>query len=164
MSPRLPRSLPAALLLLWLVLAACAGRATPAANVADDTACVPTAPDQLGPFYVAGAPVRDSVGSGHVLEGMVRSSADCAPIPGAQIEFWQVNEQGEYSDDKRATVFADGEGRYRFESNPPQPYSGRPPHIHIRVSADRHAVLVTQYYPQEGSSGGSLDLILQLNR
>ncbi len=164
MSPRLPRPLPAALLLLWLVLAACSGQAAPAADVVDDSACIPTAPDQLGPFYVAGAPVRDSIGRGHVLEGIVRSSPDCAPIPGAQIEFWQVNEQGEYSDDKRATVFADGEGRYRFESNPPLPYSGRPPHIHIRVSADRHETLVTQYYPQEGSTDGSLDLILQMNR
>lgn len=122
--------------------------------------CEPTQPDQLGPFYVPGAPERLSVGQGHVLGGVVRSSAGCAPIAGAQIELWLAGPDGEYGDDYRATLFADASGVYRFESNFPPPYTGRPPHIHIRISADGYETLVTQYYPAEGQTEGAFDLVL----
>jgi protocatechuate 3,4-dioxygenase beta subunit len=122
--------------------------------------CEPTPPDQLGPFYVPGAPERSSVGQGHVLRGIVRSSASCAPIAGAQVEFWLAGPDGEYGDDFRATQFADTAGAYRFESHIPVPYTGRPPHIHIRVSAGGFETLVTQYYPSEGSTEGTFDLTL----
>ncbi|WP_322798521.1 hypothetical protein [Thermoflexus sp.] len=123
-------------------------------------ACAPTPPDALGPFYKPGAPVRDRVGQGHVLRGVVRSSADCAPIAGAQIEFWLAGPDGRYADAYRATVFAGPDGTYRFESHFPPAYSGRPPHIHIRVTAPGYQTLVTQYYPQPGQTDGILDLVL----
>ncbi|WP_448593615.1 dioxygenase family protein [Thermoflexus hugenholtzii] len=123
-------------------------------------ACAPTPPDALGPFYRPGAPVRSKVGEGFRLEGVVRSSRGCRPLPGARIEFWLAGPDGRYADAYRATVFADERGAYAFESHFPPSYGGRPPHIHIRVTAEGHRVLVTQYYPQPGQTQGQFDLVL----
>lgn len=123
--------------------------------------CEPTGEDSLGPFYRPGAPVRSAVGSGYVLSGTVRSSEDCTEIANARIEAWLAGPSGEYGDEFRATLFSDFLGHYRFESNPPLPYMGRPPHIHLRVSAGGYAILVTQHYPREGQSAASLDLVLR---
>jgi protocatechuate 3,4-dioxygenase beta subunit len=124
------------------------------------TACAPTREDGLGPFYVPGAPERSSVGNGHVLSGVVRSSKDCSPIANATIEFWQVGPDGQYDDAHRATMYSEASGAYSFESNNPPGYSGRPPHIHLRVTALGHRLLVTQYYPNPGDTQGTFDLVL----
>jgi protocatechuate 3,4-dioxygenase beta subunit len=130
------------------------------ASAAGAGTCTPTAPDQLGPFYKPGAPVRSSVGTGYVLTGVVRSSGDCAALPGARVELWLAGPDGGYDDAHRATVIADRKGAYRFESTVPPPYFGRPPHIHIRVSAGGHRALVTQHYPEQGAKEGVFDLVL----
>lgn len=122
--------------------------------------CKPTDPDMLGPFYKPGAPVRSSVGTGYILSGVVRSSRDCSVIKGAQVEFWLTGPEGQYDDRYRATLFADNKGAYQFESNVPGPYAGRPPHIHIRVSAPGFRTLITQHYPEKGSSRATFDLVL----
>lgn len=128
--------------------------------IGQDKTCTPTEPDMLGPFYKSGAPVRSSVGKDYVLSGKVKSSFDCAPIKGALIEFWLVGPGAKYDDDHRAAVFSDGTGSYRFESNVPEPYVGRPPHIHIKVSAAGFKTLVTQHYPEKGKAWASFDLVL----
>ena len=122
--------------------------------------CVLTEPDMLGPFYVAGAPKRNEVGAGYVLQGRVLGVDGCRPLPGAQIEFWLAGPDGEYSDATRATWFADEQGAYTFASNPPAPYGGRPAHIHLRVTAPGHIPLVTQYYPAAGQTAGVFNLVL----
>jgi protocatechuate 3,4-dioxygenase beta subunit len=122
--------------------------------------CSPTEPDMLGPFYKPDAPVRSSVGKGYILQGTVRSSRNCRPVGKAKIEFWLVGPDGEYDDAYRATIIADAAGSYRFESNVPQPYGGRPPHIHIRVSAEGFNTLVTQHYPEKGKTEAVFDLVL----
>ena len=126
--------------------------------------CPPTPPDYLGPFYKANAPERKSVGSGYQLTGVVKSAADCAPIEKARIELWLTNPEGQYDDDHRATLYSDGAGIYRFESNFPPGYSGRPPHIHIKISADGFKTLATQHYPAAASTGGVFDLVLVLDQ
>ena len=126
----------------------------------DAARCRPTPRDALGPFYEPGAPVRSKVGSGYVLTGTVRAASSCRALPRARIEFWLVNPRGEYDDAHRATVFADRRGRYRFQSNRPVSYSGRPPHIHIRVTARRHRPFVTQHYPRRGASRARFDLVI----
>lgn len=123
--------------------------------------CSPSQPDALGPFYTPGAPVRDQVGEGYILQGVVRSSEDCQPIPGAQIEFWLAGPDGDYADAYRATTFAGEDGSYRFESHPPPPYTGRPPHIHILASAPGFQVLVTQHYSLDGAAQADFDLVLE---
>lgn len=122
--------------------------------------CEPTRPDMLGPFYTPDAPERSSVGKGYVLTGVVRSSRDCSPIEGALIEFWLTGPDGQYDDEHRATLISEEKGRYRFESNYPPAYFGRPSHIHIRVSAKGFKTLVTQHYPEKGAKEAVFDLIL----
>lgn len=122
--------------------------------------CEPTPADYLGPYYEADAPVRSSVGKGYNLAGVVRSSTDCSPITNARIELWLTNPAGSYDDDHRATIFSDGSGVYSFESNLPPDYSGRPPHIHIRISAEGFKTLATQHYPADGQTTGKFDIVL----
>ena len=122
--------------------------------------CRPTALDMLGPFYKPGAPIRPSVGEGYLLQGTVRSSQDCSPVSAAVIEFWLAGPEGPYDDAHRATVIADAAGAYRFESNLPHPVEGRPPHIHIRVSAKGFQTLITQHYPEAGQAKAMFDLVL----
>jgi protocatechuate 3,4-dioxygenase beta subunit len=115
----------------------------------------------LGPYYEPNAPVRTSVGSGYVLSGFVLAAGGCEPVPDARIEFWLANPEGEYDEAHRATVFAGERGRYRFESNVPVSYGGRPPHIHIRVTAPGYRNLVTQHYPDAGQTQATFDLVLR---
>ncbi|MCF6149942.1 MAG: intradiol ring-cleavage dioxygenase [Candidatus Kuenenia sp.] len=122
--------------------------------------CKPTPPDALGPFYAPNAPERTSVGKGHILSGVVRSSTDCSPLTGARIEFWLAGPDREYDDDHRATILSDKDGAYKFESNFPPPYRGRPSHIHIKTTAKDYRTLVTQYYPAKGQTEGKFDLVL----
>jgi protocatechuate 3,4-dioxygenase beta subunit len=114
----------------------------------------------LGPFYEPGAPVRTRVGSGYVLFGTVLGAKACKPIPNARIEFWLANPRGDYDDAHRATVFAGQRGEYRFQSNVPVSYGGRPPHIHVRVRAPGYEELVTQHYPERGQRKANFDLVL----
>jgi len=134
--------------------------ATEAAAPTLPASCLPTPPDALGPFYEPGAPVRDKVGEGYLLSGVVRSSDGCAPIPGAQIEIWMAGPDGNYTDDYRAILFSDENGAYRFESHFPPPYSGRPPHHHLMVSAEGYQTLVTQHYPIQGETEATFDIVL----
>ena len=123
--------------------------------------CKPTQPDMLGPFYEPNAPVRNSVGSGYVLAGTVLDAGDCEPVSGARIEFWLANPEGEYDDAHRATVPVGAGGEYRFESNVPVSYGGRPPHTHLKVTAPGYRELVTQHYPDAGQKRANFDLVLE---
>lgn len=126
----------------------------------EPVSCAPTRPDGEGPFYKPDAPERTSVGKGHILKGIVKSTRDCAAIPGAKIEFWQVNSNGQYDDEHRATMHSEASGAYSFESNFPPAYENRPPHIHLRVSAQGYHTLITQYYPTDGETEGTFDLVI----
>jgi len=146
--------------LVVIIIFALSPMFTGGTSIGQAETCRPTGPDMLGPFYKSGAPVRSAVGKGYIMTGMVKSARDCSPIKGARLEFWLVNPGGTYDDDHRATVFSDAAGTYRFESNVPKPYFGRPPHVHVRVSADGYKTLVTQHYPEEGKIRASFDLVL----
>ena len=128
--------------------------------MAAEKKCRPTQWDQIGPFYRPGAPLRSKIGSGYLLSGTVRSAADCRPLPGARIEFWQVNPKGIYDDAHRATIIADSRGRYRLETDHPPPYARRPAHIHILVDMKGFAGLISQHYPQHGTKSATMDLVL----
>ncbi|HSD50388.1 MAG TPA: intradiol ring-cleavage dioxygenase, partial [Candidatus Methylomirabilis sp.] len=79
----------------------------------------------------------------------------------ARIEWWQANPQGRYDDAHRATQATDAEGKFRFETNFPGNYPGRPPHLHVKVSASGHRTLTTQLYPKPSQTELSFDLILR---
>ena len=122
--------------------------------------CQPTTPDADGPFYRPGAPERSKVGEGYLLSGTVKSATDCSVLPGTRIEIWLNGPDGHYGDNWRATLYADAEGRYSFESHIPVAYGSRPPHIHIIVSTTGFAELITQHYPENNSSNAAFDLVL----
>jgi protocatechuate 3,4-dioxygenase beta subunit len=131
-----------------------------AAPAGAQSQCAPTRPDAEGPFYKPSAPRRGAIGSGFVVEGVVRSTKGCAPIAGARIEWWQANPRGEYDDQHRATMESREGGAYRFQTSFPPPYAGRPPHIHVKVSAPGHRQLTTQLYPKPGQSEIKADFVV----
>lgn len=122
--------------------------------------CAPTRPDMLGPFYTPNAPERGQTGRGLVVSGHVRSTGECAPLPGARIEWWSANARGDYDDQHRATQVTDSQGRYRYETDVPGRYPGRPPHVHVRISAAGHRALITQIYPRPGDTTIETDFVL----
>jgi catechol 1,2-dioxygenase len=124
--------------------------------------CALTRPDALGPFYKPNAPVRAKLGDGYILSGVVRSGADCEPVRGARVEVWMADPTGTYRDEFRATLPATGpDGTYRLETVVPTPYTGRPPHIHVRVTAPGFETLVTQHYNSPGVNRANFDLVLR---
>jgi protocatechuate 3,4-dioxygenase beta subunit len=127
---------------------------------AQEKSCAPTAPDMLGPFYKPNAPERAKTGTGIVVTGAVRSAKNCATLPGARVEWWSADERGEYRDELRATQRVDAQGRFSYETVAPGRYPGRPPHLHVRVSAPGHKTLVTQLYPQAAQRSITSDFVL----
>jgi protocatechuate 3,4-dioxygenase beta subunit len=151
-------------LLLGAVPAAGCDRAGPAPPVTPPAATAAPAaaacgaggfeePDTLSPTYRPGAPARSVVGQGHVLTGTVRSRRDCAPVARARVELWpEIAGQG-HPDSQRATVLTGPDGRYRFQSDPPE-------HIHMLVSAEGFEPLASNRYHPEGRAAGRFDILL----
>lgn len=151
------------IVILWCVVLACVtlGCISPAgtASAAPPT-CTPTRADSLGPFYEPNAPERDNTGQGLVISGTVRSGRDCNPLGGAVIEWWSANSHGDYDKAHRATQRARADGSYQYTTDLPGKYPGRPPHVHVQVTAPGHRTLVTQVYPQQTQTALSVDLVL----
>jgi protocatechuate 3,4-dioxygenase beta subunit len=143
-------------LLILLVIGASAF--SPAALA--QSGCPPTRADAEGPFYKPGAPERTGTGRGLVVAGAVRSADGCAPLADARLEWWSADGRGRYDDAHRAVQRVDAEGRFRYETDYPGRYPGRPPHLHVRVTAPSHRPLVTQLYPTPGQSAIDLDFVL----
>ncbi|MEO7547386.1 MAG: protocatechuate 3,4-dioxygenase [Ramlibacter sp.] len=123
-----------------------------------------------GPFYPASLPSdtdSDLLRNGSLnyaggqpvwLDGTV-SDLQGRPVAGAQVEIWQCDEAGHYhhpGDGGKADpafqgfgrVAVDRQGRYRFRTIRPVAYSGRTPHIHVKVRLGQRALLTTQLYVQ----------------
>jgi hypothetical protein len=133
------------------------GRATP--TVAGGKECEPTVFMTVSTGPRETAPLRSSVGTGHVMSGVVRSS-DCSPIAGASIVLWLTNPQGQYDDAHRAMVVSDRNGAYRFESNFPGTYQGAPPHIHFQVWADGYWDMIGEVFLTPGQTQAAVDMVL----
>lgn len=129
---------------------------TPAA-AAPALACsgVLTSPNMEGPYYTAGSPERASLvepgmtGTPILITGQVFTQ-DCQPLAGAKVDFWQADDSGEYDNAGyrlRGHVITDTNGAYTIETIVPGLYTGRPPHIHVKVfSPDGSELLTTQLY------------------
>lgn len=131
-----------------------------------------------GPFYPVRLPAdsdADLLVQGHrryrrgevlALGGRV-TDLDGQPLAGAQVEIWQCDAEGHYhhpGDGGRADadfqgygrVTVDAEGRYAFRTLRPVPYTGRTPHIHVKLRMAGRALLTTQLYV-EGDPGNARD-------
>lgn len=91
------------------------------------------------------------------------------PLAGGVIEIWQCDQDGHYhhpGDGGRADPTFQGfgkvtlgkDGGYRFRTLKPAPYSGRTPHIHVKVKLDGQELLTTQFYVQ-GDPGNTRDFL-----
>jgi protocatechuate 3,4-dioxygenase beta subunit len=140
----------------------------------------PTPSQTEGPFYPVELPAdsdNDLLQSGTLryakgqpawVDGTV-TDLQGKPVAGAQVEIWQCDEAGRYhhpGDGNRADrsfqgfgrVTVDGEGRWRFRTIRPVAYSGRTPHIHVKVKLGARELLTTQLYV-EGDSHNARDFL-----
>ena len=130
-------------------------------------------PEQIeGPFYLDQAPMREAISEGKPgvplrLIFRVLDSASCAPIPKAAVDVWQCDALGIYSgyegvaiaprhvepvDDKtflRGTQLTDAAGGVRFRTIYPGWYSGRTPHVHLKLRVGAKAATTQLYFPDE---------------
>ncbi len=143
-----------------VVLALVLALAVTATTAAAPPSCAPTKADMLGPFYKPGAPERATTGQGLVVSGIVRSAKGCAPLRGAQLEWWSADGRGEYHDELRATQRTGADGAFRYETVSRGRYPGRPPPLHVKISAPGHRTRVTQLYPRDGQRAIATDLVL----
>ena len=148
------------LITVLVVVTLVATWAAPVNAIETTLKCEPTAEDEMGPFYFPDAPLRNRVGSGYLLMGTVKAATDCSPIPAARIELWMTGPDGRYGDAWRATLFSAENGNYYFVSHSPTDYGNRRPHIHIRVTAEGFAPLVTQHDPLDNAGEGLFNLVL----
>ncbi|KAH3775695.1 hypothetical protein DPMN_177100 [Dreissena polymorpha] len=139
-----------------------------------DRSCKPTSADILGPYYYPNVPRRRQIcerdrafhQQRHLLvEGRVMDET-CRPLSGARIEVWQADADGHYlfKDMCRGHFYTQIRGNYAFLTLRPGKYSTdptgrlfRPAHIHFRVVAPDHDILVTQMYFDGDSSLGVND-------
>ncbi|MBW3607695.1 MAG: hypothetical protein KY463_04970 [Actinobacteria bacterium] len=99
--------------------------------------CKPTQSNPGGTNnYIPNAPERDSLGSGFVITGLVRSAAGCRPLKGVRIQVWLATETGG-EQDNRASVRTGSDGRYRIETDPTVPQFGEP-NIHVAYDDDEY--------------------------
>jgi protocatechuate 3,4-dioxygenase beta subunit len=140
----------------------------------------PTPAQTEGPFYPVKLPddtdfdllaqgkLRYTRGAATWLDGTVTDTAG-RPLRGAVVEIWQCDEQGHYhhpGDGGAADpafqgfgrVVAGTDGSYRFRTIRPAPYTGRTPHIHLKVRLAQRELLTTQLYV-EGDPGNARDFL-----
>jgi protocatechuate 3,4-dioxygenase beta subunit len=128
----------------------------------------PTEENIEGPFYRAGAPVRnrlcdsDEKGDRLLVSGLV-VGPDGRAIAGAVLDVWHASAFGRYDNDDpdrppendvfhlRGRVVAGDRGDYTFETVRPGHYKitptvYRPAHIHFKVSAPGYRSLTSQFF------------------
>jgi protocatechuate 3,4-dioxygenase, beta subunit len=102
------------------------------------------------------------------VEGSV-TNLQGKPVAGALVEIWQCDEAGHYhhpGDGGKADpafqgfgrVAVGADGQYRFHTIRPVAYSGRTPHIHVKVKLGSRELLTTQMYVA-GDPGNERDFL-----
>ena len=127
-----------------------------------------TTPSQAeGPFYpVIPIPLRadlilqDKGLAGEPIELMGRVIDKVGnPVPKIKVEIWQCDGNGVYDHPQQpnnqafdrhfagfGAVETDSNGHYWFRTINPVPYTGRPPHIHVKLWRGNKELLTTQLY------------------
>lgn len=116
--------------------------------------------------YIPGAPRRAKVGSGKVVRGQVVSSGSGWPIANARVEYYlnttlDAGGTGEQNPANRGQVTTDADGRFMFESDPPQRVQANaPPHIHTRATADAHQEFYYRHLTPSQPSEDDVTIVL----
>ncbi len=128
----------------------------------------PTPSQGEGPFYpVEPIPLNNDLihhaggtaeGEQLELSGVIKD-AEGKPLANTLIEIWQCDAAGRYrhprapntaSFDKHFAGFGamktSAAGEYNFSTLMPVPYTGRPPHIHVKIHHNGKAMLTSQIY------------------
>lgn len=124
-------------------------------------ACAPTVSTVGTPASPPPATVQPGESGRLALRGTVRSSAGCAPIPGALVEIWLAGPSGEYDDSNHTSQMAGADGLYQFDCAIAADAAGRWQPIHLRISARGYTPLVTEYMPASAQPDGVLNLVLK---
>ena len=131
------------------------------------TPAVATPSQAEGPFYpVTPIPLRSNLvlqeeglaGEPIDLLGRVIDT-DGQALSGVKVEIWQCDGNGVYDHPQQpnneafdrhfagfGAVETDSNGQYRFRTLYPVPYTGRPPHIHVKLWRGNKELLTTQLY------------------
>lgn len=147
------------------------------AALAGDRMYLPTVPQSEGPFY----PVVDIPGTSQLYSGPHMGddlnvsgrvmNLDGSPVAGARIDVWQCDAQGIYRHPGAAhgermdpgfrgfaRLQTDNSGSYHFDTILPVPYTGRPPHIHLKFIVDGEHLLTTQLYLRDRGGPRALQI------
>ncbi|MDZ7857371.1 MAG: intradiol ring-cleavage dioxygenase [Sphaerotilus sp.] len=146
--------------------------------LARDKVLRPTPSQTEGPFYPVTLPADsdfDLLRNGRAVytPGQVAwvsgtvTDTQGKPLAGGVVEIWQCDEAGHYhhpGDGNLADAAFQGfgqvtlvrDGRFRFRTLKPAPYTGRTPHIHVKVKLGTQELLTTQFYVQ-GDPGNARD-------
>lgn len=132
------------------------------AKVTVTPSCGSKTPAQLeGPFFTPNSPERQNLISVKDKASKIRLSGEvlnqfCRPVHGAMLDFWQSDERGDYnnrSDKLRGHQFSDVKGGFSLLSLMPGEYTGRTPHLHVKVQQRDGPLLTTQlYFPNHPSN------------
>jgi protocatechuate 3,4-dioxygenase beta subunit len=107
-----------------------------------------------GPYYKAGSPARTTLveqgmrGIRIAITGTVYD-AQCKPIAGAWLDFWQADADGVYDNQGyrlRGHLSTDAEGTFMLITIMPGEYPGRTEHIHVKLRAPNGPVVTTQIF------------------
>ncbi len=105
----------------------------------------------------AGASAPRAQGEWLDLQGTVVDQRS-RPVDGATVEIWQCDVYGSYRHPRGAgnqvdeafqgfgSNVTDSQGRYRFRTIKPAPYTGRTPHIHVLLRHPDWGELVSQLF------------------
>ena len=142
-------------------------RTTPPAGGTTNTACVVTPSETVGPYPSVTDLFRSDIRedrSGTPLTltiTVVNTNSGCSPVAGANVEIWQCDATGNYSQYGTQTTrtylrgiqTTDASGQVTFTTIYPGWYQGRATHIHVEVVRNGASTKVTQIaFPESANA------------
>jgi len=126
-----------------------------------------------GPFYTPKAPGRRDIRDPGVNTGVLILAgrvldAQCRPVAGAVLDFWQTDHKGIYDNQGyryRGHQFTDPDGRFELVTVRPHPYTAmslfRTPHLHVKVQGPDTPLLTTQLFLPDAQETNARDPLYQ---
>jgi protocatechuate 3,4-dioxygenase beta subunit len=138
-----------------------AGATTTDETASTAAACALTPEATEGPFWIPNHLIRRDITEGRpglplALRIDVVDAGRCKPIKRADVEIWHADAAGQYSSNRkrflRGHQRSNADGRVRFDTIYPGWYTGRTPHIHIKVHVGGSVVHTGQLFFDDHTS------------